>query len=115
MLLAAQTLLVHSDVVNVHLEAREKETGEVGVLRAVAAASSLTDAALSCQVAAAPFSFSAMGTLLTTGAWPTVLALANPAGLVFGGIGLAIVALSMFKDSPRKEDILRHRNSKEFF
>lgn len=109
---AAQTLLAHSDILNVYLEVREEETKEVDVLRAVAAASSLTGAALSCQVAAAPVSWAATGTFLTTLSWPTVLTLTNPAGLAVGGVGLIIVALSVFKESKRKGDILRYQNSK---
>lgn len=81
---AAQILLAHSDMLDLYLEVRTGESAEAA----------------------------ATGTYFTTSAWPTALALAIPVGLTAGSVGLLSMALSVFKESRRKGDILRYQNSK---
>jgi hypothetical protein len=113
-LLAAEAMLADVDILETYLKARTKETESIDITQGIAAVAFLTNAAMACQVAAAPWwSITAVGTWLTTGAWPTILTVANPAGLAVSAVGLAILAVSKFKDSMRKEEILRHQNCED--
>lgn len=109
-LLAAQAMLTDENILETYLTARMKETESIGLTQGIATVAFLTNAAMACEVVAAPWSFAAIGTWFSAGAWPTVLTVTNPAGLAMSAVGLAILGVSMFVNSQRKEEILRHQN-----
>lgn len=109
-LLAAQTMLADDHILKTYLTARKKETESINITQGIAAVAFLTNAAMACKVAAAPWSAAAFGAWFTMGTWPTVLTISSPAGLAVSAVGLTVLGLTMFRDSQRKEDILRHQN-----
>lgn len=111
-LLSARAMLANTDSLEAYIKARTRETDYTEAGRAVAAAAFLTSASMSCQIVNVPLSLSAIAQLVTTGSWPTMIAVANPGGLAFGALGFAILVVSNFKNSRRKADILRHQNCK---
>jgi hypothetical protein len=108
-LLAAQAMIADQHILETYLDARMKETEGIDITQGIAAAALLTNAVLACQVVAAPVSLSALGTFVATAAWPTVLMI-NPVGLVASAVGGTVLAVSMFRNSNRKEAIIRHQN-----
>ena len=102
-------MLADEHILETYLTARMKETEGIDIAQGLAAVAFLTNAAIACEVAAAPWSVAAFATLFTTGAWPTVLMVTNPAGIAVSAVGLTILGISMFRNSKRKEDIIHHQ------
>ena len=109
---SAKAMLGNKDVLEAYLEARSQEANTIDVTTGVATVGLLSSAAMTFNTVSAPWSFSAFGAWLATGIWPEVLIVTNPAGLVVGVVGLAILAASLFKKSQMKQDILRHQKRK---
>lgn len=109
-LLAAQAMLADGHILETYLTARMKKTESIGITQGIAAVAFLTNAAMACEVVAAPWSLAAVGTWFTAGAWPTVLTVASPVGLAVSGGGFIVLGVSMFLNSQRKKEILHHQN-----
>ena len=109
-LLAAHAMLADGNILETYFTARMKETESIDITQGIAAAAFLTNAAIACEVVAAPWSWAAFGTWFTAGTWPTVLTVASPAGLAVSAVGLTVLGVSMFLKSKRKKEILHHQN-----
>ncbi|KAH8586062.1 hypothetical protein B0O99DRAFT_695852 [Bisporella sp. PMI_857] len=107
---AAQAMLADRDILETYLSARKNEAKSIDITQSIAAVAFLTNAAMACEVVAAPWSLTSVGAFFTAGSWPTVLTVASPAGLAVSAVGLAVLGVSVFRGSQRKKEILYYQN-----
>lgn len=108
----AEGTLANKTVFKEFFELRSKEVVSTDSSAGVAAIGLLSTATMSVEFVRAPLSLTAGWAWLTTGLWPTVLAVTNPVGAVVGFIGLAMVAAWRFNASSRSKEILYHQRCK---
>jgi hypothetical protein len=106
---AARATIADITIFEAYMTARQQETSEVDESDTAPMVGLLSSAATGVQLTNASWSFSACWAYATTGAWPQVIALTNPAGVVVRVVGLAIMAAVKYSNAQKARRILKHQ------